>query len=88
MQFLYKVFLQNKMLCRPTIPSFSELKPETHIYIFFGLRKPFSVCIVCVPVVKEHAENPKNSRRHATKKLHADLHTVHLKTDLIDNLLQ
>ena len=33
LQFLYKIW-RNKMLCRPTIPSFSELKPETHIYVF------------------------------------------------------
>ena len=32
MPFLYKIFRQNKMLCRPTIPSF--FRAETHIYFF------------------------------------------------------
>ena len=53
MQFLYKIFWQSKMLCRPTIPSFfSELQPETHTHIyiyffffFFGLMKGH-VCII------------------------------------------
>ena len=40
MLFLYKIFRQNKMLCRPTVPSFfSELKPETHIYFFLAQAK-------------------------------------------------
>ena len=35
MQFLYKIFWQNKMLCRPTIPSFFRAETwDTHIYIF------------------------------------------------------
>ena len=41
MQFLYKIFWQNKMLCRPTIPSF--FRPEiwnTHI-LCFGLGNSF-----------------------------------------------
>ena len=36
---LNKIFWQNKMLFRPTIPSFFSLKPETHIYFFLALVK-------------------------------------------------
>ena len=36
MQFLYKIFWQNKMLCRPTIPSFFRAETwNTHIYFFW-----------------------------------------------------
>ena len=36
MQFLYKIFWQNKMLCRPTIPSFFTAETwNTHVYISF-----------------------------------------------------
>ena len=39
MQILYKIFGQNKMLCRLTMPIFfSELKRETHIIFFFCLN--------------------------------------------------
>ena len=38
MQFLYKIFWQNKMLC---ISSFSELKPETHIHFFLALLQTY-----------------------------------------------
>ena len=35
MQFLYKIFWQNKMLCRPTIPSFFRAETwNTHIFLF------------------------------------------------------
>ena len=38
MQFLYQIFWQNKMLCRPTIPSFFRAETwNTHIYFLFGL---------------------------------------------------
>ena len=40
MQFLYKMFRQNNMLCRTTIPSFFKAVTwNTQIYIFFFLKK-------------------------------------------------
>ena len=49
MQFLYKIFWQNKMLCRPTIPSFFRAETwNTHIFFLFalmsGLAKIFITC--------------------------------------------
>ena len=43
MQFLKKIFWQNKMSCRPTIPSFFRAETSnTHIFLFWPkLRKPF-----------------------------------------------
>ena len=35
MQFLYKIFRQNKMLCQPTIPSFFQSWNLKHTCIFF-----------------------------------------------------
>ena len=37
MQFLYKIFWLNKMLCPPTIPSFFQSWNLKHTYIFFWL---------------------------------------------------
>ena len=44
MQFLYKIFWQNEMLCRPTIPSF--IRSETwnkHIFFWPYLIEPTSI---------------------------------------------
>ena len=38
MQFLYKIFWQNKMLFRPTIPSFFQSWNLKQTYIFFSLK--------------------------------------------------
>ena len=51
MQLLYKIFWQNKMLCRPTIPIFFRAETwNTHIFFFFCLSATvqnwsFSFCM-------------------------------------------
>ena len=53
---LNKIFWQNKMLFRPTIPSFFfSLKPETHIYFFLALELRRWVTTVSMRVCNDYS---------------------------------